>query len=52
MDRPPSNLAELRQAVRQAWRAVWARRMGAQVDSMPHHAPAVLVARGEHMCYQ
>ena len=51
MVRPPSNLTELRQAVRQAWRAVWARRMRAQVDSIPRHARAVLVARREHMRY-
>ena len=53
MDRPPSNLAELCQAVRQACRAVRERRVGTLVESMPHphRVRVVLASRGRHMLY-
>ena len=35
MDRSPTNLAELHQAIHKAWRAVSARRLGPLVESMP-----------------
>ena len=44
---PPCNLAELRQAVRQAWRAVRPRRVRTLVESMPRLVRAVLAARGD-----
>ena len=51
MERPPCNLAESRQAVRQTWRAVRPRRVRTLAESMPHHVQAVLAARGGHARY-
>ena len=51
MDDPPSTVAELNNAVCQAWAAVWPGRLRTLVESMPHPVRALLVARGRHTRY-
>ena len=51
MDYPPSTVAELNNAVRQAWAAVRPGRVRTLVDSMPRRVRALLAARGGHTCY-
>ena len=48
MGRPPSNQPELRQAVHQARRAVWVRRVRTLVESMPRRLWASLAAAVGH----
>ena len=45
---PPSTIAELNNAVRQAWTAVRPGRVRTLVDSMPRCVRALLAARGGH----
>ena len=51
MDDPPSTVAELNNAVRQAWDAVWQGRVQTVVESMPRRVSALLAARGGHRRY-
>ena len=48
MDNPTSTVAELNNAVCQAWPAVRPGRVRTLVESMPRRVRALLVARGEH----
>ena len=48
MDDPPSTVAELNNAVRQAWAAVQPGRLRTLVESMPRRVRALLAARGGH----
>lgn len=48
---PPSTVAELQQAVRQAWDAVGPQRVRRLVESMPRRVRAVLAARGGNTRY-
>ena len=51
MDDPPSTVAELNNAVHQAWAAVRPGRVRTQVESMPRRVRALLAARGGHTGY-
>ena len=51
MDEPPSTVAELNNAVHQAWAAVWPGREHTLVESMPRRVRALLAARGRHTRY-
>ena len=51
MDDPPSTVAELNNAVHQAWAAVRPGRVRTLVESMPRHVRAVLATRGGHTRY-
>ena len=51
MDDPPSTVAELNNAVRQAWAAVRPRRVRTLVESMPRRVMALMAVRGGHTRY-
>ena len=51
MDDPPSTVAELNNAVRQAWAAVRPGRVRTLVESTPRRIRALLAARGGHTRY-
>ena len=51
MDDPLSTVAELNNAVRQAWAAVRPGRVRTLVESMPRRVRALVAARGRHTCY-
>ena len=51
MDDPPSTVAELNNAVHQAWAAVRPGRVRTLVESMPRRVRAVLATRGGHTRY-
>ena len=51
MDDPAANVAELNNAVRQAWAAVRPGRVRTLVNSMPRRVRALLAARGGHKRY-
>jgi transposase len=51
MDDPPSTVAELQNAVRQAWAAVRPGRVRTLVESMPRRVRALMAARGGHTRY-
>ena len=47
----PTNLAELRQAVVDAWQALPLQTIGTLIDSMPRRVQALFGARGGHTKY-
>ena len=51
MDDPASTVAELNNAVYQAWAAVWPGRVRTLAESMPRRVRALLAARGGHTSY-
>ena len=48
---PPSTVAELNNAVHQAWAVVRSGRVQTLVESMPRHVRALLAIRGGHTRY-
>ncbi len=47
----PTNLAELRQAVIDAWQALPLQTLATLIDSMPRQVQALYDARGDHIKY-